>query len=144
MKVLDLHCDNDHVFEGWFASMEDYQGQAQRGVLQCPICGSSQVQKALSAPHVKAKSNRSAGSKEADASDAGKGRQARWLAHMRQMVREGESVGERFAQEARRIHEGNAPERLIHGKASGQEVVELLQEGIPVLPLPPAITEPLQ
>ena len=97
MKVLDLHCDNGHVFEGWFASMEDYQGQAQRGVLQCPMCGSSQVQKAPSAPHVKAKSNRSAGAKEADASGADEERQARWLAHMRQMVREGENVGERFA-----------------------------------------------
>ncbi|PAT38316.1 DUF1178 family protein [Vandammella animalimorsus] len=168
MKVFDLRCAHGHVFEGWFASSEDYQSQCQRGLLQCPVCGSAQVDKLLSAPHLKAKSNRqpsaepqrlpaggdqapsqvqargapSAGAQQAMAEQ--RRRQAQWLSQARALLKNAENVGERFTAEARRIHEGQAPERPIHGQASVQQMLQLLDEGIPVLPLPEGADEPLQ
>lgn len=153
MKVLDLRCDAGHVFEGWFGSEEDFQSQRSRGLLQCPMCNSCAVEKALSAPRLKAKSNRRPDGDAVPVASAaaapGEAQilaqlHARWLAHARAVLREGENVGRAFADEARRIHSGEAPERLIHGQASVQEVVELLREGVPVLPLPEAASEPLQ
>ncbi|MDO4723549.1 MAG: DUF1178 family protein [Comamonadaceae bacterium] len=167
MKVFDLRCAHGHVFEGWFASNEDYQSQCQRGLLQCPVCGSAQIDKLLSAPHLKAKSNRqSSGAQQqlpagaeqaasqAEVHTPGLGaqqimaeqrkRQAQWLSQARAMLKNAENVGERFAAEARRIHDGQAPERPIHGQASLGQMLELLDEGIPVLPLPEGADEPLQ
>ncbi|RRD68083.1 DUF1178 family protein [Comamonadaceae bacterium OH2310_COT-174] len=168
MKVFDLRCAHGHVFEGWFASAEDYQSQCQRGLLQCPVCGSAQIDKLLSAPHLKAKSNRqpSAAAQQLPPAGADKApsqaemhtpgpgaqqamaeqrrRQAQWLSQARALLKNAENVGERFTAEARRIHEGQAPERPIHGQASVQQMLELLDEGIPVLPLPEGADEPLQ
>lgn len=161
MKVFDLRCAHGHLFEGWFASHEDYQGQLDRGLLECPLCGNAQIEKALSAPHLKSKSNRRDAAQPGQKPQAQEGadahphghalqaqepreKQARWLAQVRELLKQGEDVGERFAQEVRRIHEGEADERPIHGQASAQEIVELLEDGIPVLPLPDVVSKPLQ
>lgn len=144
MKVFDLHCDSGHLFEGWFASHEDYQTQRERGFLQCPVCGSTHIERAPSAPYVKSKSNRAADRQREVSHQTQAEDQARWLKQAREMLKQAEDVGQRFAQEARRIHEGQAPERPIHGQANVHEVVELLEEGVPVLPLPAALSEPLQ
>lgn len=165
MKVLDLFCAHDHTFEGWFASEDDFQSQLARGLVQCPLCGTSEIRKGLSAPRlnlgaqapvspVAAKSSadgaRSApvtanGSPQSSPStsvsntptDAVDPRlQAAWLQWARQVVAQTEDVGSRFAQEARRIHYGETEERPIRGQATARETAELLEEGVAVMPLP--------
>lgn len=143
MKVLDLACENGHVFEGWFACEDDYAAQQASGLLQCPVCESTAVHKQLSAPRLNL-----AGSREAEpiASGLSDDQQARLLRAMRELVQSTEDVGERFVQEARRIHQGESSQRAIRGRASMAEAAELLEEGIGVLPLPnlPVLKETLQ
>lgn len=142
MKVLDLQCPASHVFEGWFASEEDFQGQLQRGLVECPVCGDKHISKKLSAPRL----NLGAGEPEAPAAAkppaAGApaltpaALQAAYMKAVRHVLAHTEDVGERFAQEARKMHYGEAQERGIRGQASAQETMELLEEGIEILPLP--------
>jgi hypothetical protein len=155
MKVLDLKCAHQHVFEGWFASEDDFQSQLGRGLVCCPICGDASIEKQLSAPRL----NLGAPSPTAQAGpglasvpqgmDAAMGApqlQALWLKAMREVVARTEDVGEQFAEVARQIHHGQAPERGIRGRTSAQEAAALLDEGIAVMPLmlPDALKEPLQ
>ncbi|MBP7412754.1 MULTISPECIES: DUF1178 family protein [Simplicispira] len=157
MKVLDLCCQNDHTFEGWFGSEADFQDQHQRGLLQCPLCGDSQVRKVLSAPRIQ-RSARTVSAQEPvlpaastplPASAAGgadhsvASLQAAWLEVARKIVAQTEDVGAHFADEARRMHHGEVPERAIRGQASREETVQLLDEGIAVLPLPGIATKTL-
>lgn len=163
MKVLDLQCRQGHVFEGWFGSEDDFQGQKQRGLVQCPLCGDDHVEKRLSAPRlnlgarppaaadatVPAHPTSAQGAQGATSSDAAMlppALQAAWLALARKVVANTEDVGERFAQEARRMHHGEVEERAIRGQATPDEAVQLLEEGIAVmsLPLPVAAKETLQ
>lgn len=156
MKVLDLRCQHDHAFEGWFASEQDYLDQRQRGQLQCPVCGASDVRKMLSAPRINLGARVDDGASQPPAlpsaitgadpvaeSPHAAQMQAAWLHAARTMVAQAEDVGRQFADEARRIHRGEAPERTIKGKASAADAVQLLEEGIAVLPLPAAATETL-
>ena len=151
MKVLDLHCRSEHVFEGWFASEEDFQSQLGKGLVQCPLCGDDQIQKRLSAPRLNLRASASASVPAPTAesspmpqlpSDASQA--AAWLQRMRQAVAQSEDVGERFTEEARKMHWGEADQRPIRGQANLDQTLQLLEEGIPVLPLPPALKEPLQ
>ena len=137
MKVLNLQCSHGHGFEGWFASEDDFQGQLARGLVECPLCGEQTVQKMPSAPRL----NLSGASEPAQpkrdvvaAPDATM--QAAWLKMVRHVMANTEDVGERFAEEARRIHYGETEERAIRGQASREETEALLEEGIGVLPLP--------
>jgi hypothetical protein len=130
MKVLDLHCAQGHAFEGWFAGEDDFQSQLQRGLLQCPMCGSAEVRKALSAPRL------NLGATEAPSSPSPQEVQAAWLRMARKILAETEDVGTRFAAEARRMHYGEVKERAIRGQSSPRETLQLLEEGIAVLPLP--------
>jgi hypothetical protein len=162
MKVFDLRCARGHGFEGWFGSERDYQDQNVRGLVACPLCGIAQVDKMPSAPRlnlgaVAPQPGPSApgkpGAAAPQAPEAGRplatgrrtGPQAGvlWQA-MREAVRSAEDVGTRFAEEARRIHEGDAPERGIRGQASVKDTRALLDDGILVLPVPPALKETLQ
>ena len=149
MKVLNLRCSRDHRFEGWFASEDDYASQTERGLLQCPICGDGAIARLPSAPRLNVgRSSRPepevahpvAAAPSEDSS------QGRWLHLMRRLVANTDDVGERFAEEARRIHYGEADERAIRGRATAQEAVELRDEGIEVmaLPLPALLKEQLQ
>ena len=134
MKVLDLQCSHGHVFEGWFASHDDYESQRERGLLTCPVCEDAQVNKMLSAPRLNL------------AQTPPQQMQAAMLKMVRHVMANTEDVGNRFAEEARKIHHGEAEERSIRGQASREETEALLDEGIDILPLPvPAgLKEPLQ
>jgi hypothetical protein len=144
MKVLDLRCGSDHRFEGWFASDDDFQAQEERGLVACPICADSRVSRLPSAPRLNVSNLREPAA--APAPDAQLVRQSHWMRAVRQLLESTEDVGERFPEEARRIHYGDAPERGIRGRASRAETDALREEGIEVmpLPLPPALKGPLQ
>lgn len=151
MKVLDLACAHGHVFEGWFASEDDYLAQRERGLLECPICGVKDVEKRLTAPRLNlGKGQPPAGPDAAQTTPPSQGpleaMQAAFLQALQHMVARTEDVGERFADEARRIHHGEAPTRGIRGRASVQEAAELVEEGIDIVPLPdlPLLKKTLQ
>ncbi|KRD48479.1 hypothetical protein ASE52_14130 [Acidovorax sp. Root275] len=161
MKVLDLQCQLGHVFEGWFASEDDFQSQKQRGLVQCPLCADDHIEKRLSAPRLnlgaRAPSSASVEPGPSASSDGGTLQvgtspalspvlQAAWLELARKIVANTEDVGAHFAQEARRMHHGEVQERAIRGQATPGEAMELLEEGIAVmpLPLPAAAKETLQ
>jgi hypothetical protein len=145
MKVLNLQCTHRHSFEGWFASEDDFQDQLGRGLVECPLCGDTGIVKMLSAPRLNLGAAREEPKQEVMAApDATL--QAAWMKMVRHVMASTEDVGERFAEEARRIHYGEAQERGIRGQASAQETEALMEEGIGVLPLPipKALKEPLQ
>ena len=132
-----------------FGSADSYEAQQSRGLLSCPVCESTHISKKLSAPrinvgHLKdADANRAAVSPSPSASAVAAPAaaqmtqlQAEVLKHIRQIVRSTENVGARFAEEARRIHDGEATERAIRGTATPQEREELAEEGIAVMPIP--------
>ena len=151
MKVFNLQCSALHRFEGWFASEEDYAGQVERGLLECPLCADKTVQKLPSAPRINLGASEAPAAPVADqqslvAGDAAQKLQAAWLQMARQIVSQTEDVGPRFAEEARKIHYGETEERGIRGQASREETEALLEEGIAVmpLPLPEGLKGPLQ
>ena len=130
-----LTCDHDHAFEGWFASSGDYDDQQQRGLVECPVCASKGVRKQIMAPAVAG----TKAQKSAPAVDP-KMREMMMTAmgEVRRQVEENfDYVGDRFAKEARDIHEGKSEERGIYGEASAKEVKALVEDGVPVAPLPP-------
>lgn len=130
-----LTCDREHEFEGWFAASADFDDQRARGLLDCPLCGSKAVRKAIMAPAVRG-TKRTAPSDDVTAK-----RQAMMMEAMGQVRRHVEEnfddVGDAFAREARAIHEGKAEERGIYGQATPKEVRDLVADGVPVAPLPP-------
>jgi len=147
LKVFDLQCENGHVFEGWFASHDDYDSQQARGLVTCPACGAARVDKRLSAPRLNVGHYADADKAAAAPAGGSAGGQAgtpQQVAHMqaavmkqlREMLRKAENVGPRFAAEARRIHEGEADERPIRGTATPDERAELAADGIAVMALP--------
>lgn len=149
MKVLDLQCRHQHVFEGWFASEEDFVSQLERGLIECPVCGDSMVCKMLSAPRLNLGTARGevASQPEVSASpDVAPSFQDAWMEVARRIVAHTDDVGDRFAEEARKIHYGEVKERGIRGQASRAETQALVEEGIAVmsLPLPEALKGPLQ
>lgn len=144
MIIFDLKCGSNHVFEGWFGSSGDYDEQKERGLVQCPICGSAEVGKAVMAPAVGRKSNAVAPAAPPglDPSQAEHAKQmlAGLAAEQKKLLQGSDFVGERFADEARAIHLGDAAARSIHGRATREQTLGLLDDGIPVAPLPfPAV-----
>jgi hypothetical protein len=139
MKVFDLQCDQGHLFEGWFASHDDYDSQHARGLVSCPVCGSASVSKRLSAPHLNV-ANLHQPAPAAPTADSDAARMARLQAEVfkqvRDMVRKADNVGPRFAEEARRIHEGDAEERAIRGTSTPEERRALADDGIDFMALP--------
>lgn len=150
MLVVDLHCDQGHAFEGWFASGDELLRQQQAGLLGCPVCGSHAVQRRPSATRLNVSGAKGAGESvmEPPTQQAVEGQalQAAYLQVVRQVLSQTENVGERFADEARRIHHGDAPERAIRGQATAEERAELREEGIDTLalPVPKGLDGPLQ
>jgi hypothetical protein len=170
VKVLDLQCGNQHVFEGWFGSEDDYASQQARGLISCPLCADTSIFKRLSAPRLNLGHAPAPREKPDDpANDQTKDRQsdrqtdrpndrsdakpaparqdlvagsasnpelsAAWLALAKRIVANTEDVGDKFAEEARKIHYGETAERGIRGRASMDETRDLLEEGIAVSPL---------
>jgi len=161
MKVLDLQCAQGHGFEGWFGSEEDYQSQQARALVQCPLCGDARISKKLSAPRLNlsrtstpessGRAEQSEGADQGDKALAVAGPQDAnmaklWMEIGRHLMANTTDVGPRFAEEARKIHYGEAPERGIRGQTSAREARELMEEGIGVLPfaVPEALKGPLQ
>ena len=131
MIVLDLVCDRQHRFEGWFANADAFADQLARGLVECPHCGSTQIERRPSAPYVNTATTRGEAMPPAQQIDP-----AQIAAALRLAAHSAEDVGEQFPAEARRIHYGEAEARSIRGRASGDDLGELLEEGILVLPVP--------
>lgn len=145
MKVLNLRCGHEHGFEGWFGSEAEFQDQLTRGLVSCPLCGDARIEKMPTAPRLNlgAEPATPAVSEPAPAGMPS-GERARVWAALREAVARAEDVGERFVDEARRMHQGEIGQRQIRGRASMADALELLEEGVPVLPLPDALKETLQ
>lgn len=143
MKVLNLSCDAGHVFEGWFASESDFQNQVASQMVQCPVCSCAQVHKMPSAPRLNLGVSRGDETSPAPTAESPsqsempelQQMQAQMMRAMREIVSKTEDVGERFAQEARKIHHGESDPRNIRGQATPEQTHELLEEGIAVMPL---------
>ena len=168
MKVLNLRCANGHGFEGWFGSEEDFLDQNGRALIECPLCADRVVSRLPSAPRLNLSGARepmplpapqpevatpapapAPATLEVTASVNGMAPPnlpAAWLAGVRQRLARTADVGTRFAEEARRIHYGEAPNRGIRGHASPQEREALLDEGIETvaIPVPRALDGPVQ
>ncbi|TDM06646.1 MAG: DUF1178 domain-containing protein [Ideonella sp. MAG2] len=145
MKVFNLCCAQGHSFEGWFASEDDYQSQTERGLLTCPLCEDKQVRRLPSAPRLNLGATEAPAVPAAHSADsAPTPEQAKALAALqggliqavREVIAQTEDVGQRFPEEARRIHYGEAEVRSIRGQASPEERAELADEGIEVFTLP--------
>jgi hypothetical protein len=132
--VFELICADRHRFEGWFASAEDFEAQKARGLLSCPTCGGSGIQKLLTAKIGRAEAQASPETKQAPVEAAERQRVVQELIDA--ILLNTENVGSDFPAEARRIHRKEARERGIRGIASGEETRDLLEEGIAVMPLP--------
>ena len=192
MKVLDLQCSQQHSFEGWFGSEDDFQSQLTRGLVQCPLCGNAEITKKLSAPRfnlgravapitahelvtasstnakdsnniavattaggVVGKPNSTSSStalaaKSPDkvpnlSAEAAAALQSAWLEVAKHVMANTEDVGSSFASEARKIHYGEADERAIRGQATPGQTMELIEEGIDIMPLliPESLKRPL-
>ena len=130
-----LKCENTHEFEGWFSSSADFDSQLERGFLTCPSCNSAKIEKSLMAPSL-ATARRKEASRDVLMDEAQKAAMAQVKAAVESIKANSEDVGERFPEEARKIHYGESEERGIIGQASLKETKELLDEGISVLPLP--------
>lgn len=130
-----LACEAGHAFESWFGSSADFDTQSKRGLVNCPHCGSARVEKQIMAPAVKHAGQEAAHPVAlADPRDA---EMRQFMRAYRQFVEtNAEHVGDKFAEEARKIHYGESDERAIYGAATPSEVRELRDEGVEVAPLP--------
>ena len=159
MKVLDLQCPLGHRFEGWFASADDFESQLSRKLIECPICSATEVSRMPSAPRLNLSgatrtrqgeaqpddvqraqadegSGKSGGVGGAPAGQHAREFEAMALRMLREVVGKAENVGDRFAEEARRIHYNEAPARSIRGVTTPEDARALVDEGIEVMALP--------
>ena len=133
-----LSCEHDHPFEAWFGSSSDYDDPAARGLVECPFCASKLVRKQIMAPAVAGTKAQTQG---VDASPQMRAMMMEAMSKVRRHVEENfDYVGDRFAREARDIHEGDSEARPIYGEATPKEVRALVEDGVPVAPLPAAAT----
>jgi hypothetical protein len=144
MKVLNLGCPLNHRFEGWFASDADFQSQHERGLVECPICGDKAITRLPTAPRLNVSKAREPAPASAEAggdAPVEMTMQAAWLRAVQHVMSNTDDVGERFAEEARRIHYGEVDTRAIRGRATRDEAQALQEEGIEVMsfPLPAAL-----
>lgn len=134
MIRFSLVCDNKHDFDGWFRSNEDFDQQNKRGFVTCPLCNSAKVAKGLMAPAV------STGRQQEKVALAMGEEQRQALAKLKEFAQKAREnadyVGERFAEEARKIHFGEAEARGIYGEATPEEARDLIEEGVEFMPLP--------
>ena len=134
MIRFSLGCDHDHEFEGWFRNNDDFETQKKRGFVECPACGSHKVEKALMAPAV------STGRKKEKIALAMNAQQQAAMAQLKalseKMRENADYVGDKFAEEARKIHFGEADARGIYGEATPDEARGLAEDGVEFLPIP--------
>ncbi|OXE34945.1 MAG: hypothetical protein CGW95_16885 [Phenylobacterium zucineum] len=133
-----LACEAGHEFEGWFGTSADYDDQQAKGLLECPVCASRSVRKQIMAPAVAGTKNRGV-----ESSPETRALLAQAMTQVRKHVEDNfDYVGDAFAKEARAIHEGKSEERGIYGEATPQEVKKLVDDGVPVAPLPGEAVKP--
>ena len=151
-----LLCESGHAFDSWFSDSESFDTQAKRGFVECPVCQSKQVTKALMSPAVSTSRRREAIRESADTTPAAvpapnaapppapvallDERQQQMRAMIRELhqklTENSVDVGDKFPEEARRMHDGETPQRSIRGQATLEEAKALVEDGIPVLPIP--------
>ncbi|MBK5926242.1 DUF1178 family protein [Rhodobaculum claviforme] len=131
-----LRCAGGHEFESWFRSARDYDTLHAAGHVRCPDCGAADVDKALMAPRVATRPSAAPAPAPAPVPTASPDRAAAIAELRRKVEAESDYVGLRFATEARRMHAGETPERAIYGEARVDEARALIDDGVPVLPLP--------
>ena len=137
-----LQCPEGHRFDSWFRDAAAFDALARGGEVRCPHCGSSEIEKSLMTPQLRpARKANAAASESASANDApeptAEAERERALAEMRRKVEaEADYVGLSFAREARAMHAGDTPERPIYGEAKPADAIGLIEDGIPVAPLP--------
>ncbi len=150
MIKYSLICNKEHAFEGWFSTSEDFDAQKKRNLVNCPICNSSDIAKTLMAPsistrNVKTPDPGSQGNKAAKetvltANSEIPANFNELVSQMRDLrthiQKNSDNVGNKFPDEARKIHYGEVEKRSIYGQASAEDVKELVEEGVEVLPLP--------
>lgn len=134
MIKFSLSCERDHDFDGWFRSNEDFDKQKKRGFVECPVCGSPKVEKALMAPAV------STGRRKDRIALAMGEQQKQAMAQLKalseKMRENADYVGDKFAEEARKIHFGETEARGIYGEASPDEARGLIEDGVDFMPIP--------
>ncbi|ONF97639.1 DUF1178 family protein [Sphingomonas jeddahensis] len=138
MIVFDLRCGEGHVFESWFASSAAYAEQRDRGLVGCPMCGATTVEKAVMAPNVAAKGN----SRPALGPETVKAALQALAAAQSRALKGSRWVGRGFAAEARSMHLGEQAQEVIHGQATAAEAKALAEEGVPITPLPLPVVPP--
>lgn len=143
MIVFDLHCQDGHRFEGWFGSAREFAGQKKRGLLSCPTCGSTGIEKGLSAPRLnmgaaepKAQPGVPSRTPDMEGKDPFAIAQMLYSRMLDDVLTKSEDVGSKFPEEARKIYYQEAPGRSIRGQASPEEHDALVEEGIPVMRFP--------
>lgn len=143
MIVFELQCSEQHQFEGWFASPEAFERQLVAGEITCPVCADPDVRKVPSARIRRPKASSSerapvasSAASGTSANASGRKHQMTLAAFIDHVLVNSEDVGTRFADEARKIHQGDAPRRSIRGQSTAAETEALLEEGVPVIPLP--------
>jgi len=144
MKVLNLRCAHAHQFEGWFASEDDFQSQFERGLVECPLCADKTISKLPTAPRLNVSGAREPSTEIVAVSPQptpalspeAMTMQSMWLRAVQHVMANTDDVGERFAEEARRIHYGEVEERAIRGQATHEDAIALQEEGIDVMSLP--------
>ena len=133
-----LVCDREHEFEGWFGVSADFDDQQARGLIECPVCASKAVRKAIMAPAVAGTKRRAQDPSPAQTQAQTQSMMMEAMGRIRRHVEENfDDVGDAFATEARAIHEGRSEDRGIYGQATAGEVRELIDDGVPVAPMPP-------
>jgi len=131
-----LLCEHEHEFEGWFSASTDFDDQQSRGLLDCPVCASKAVRKAIMAPAVRG--TKAQAQPQPEPTPEMRQMMMQAMGEMRQHVEDNfDYVGDAFADEARAIHEGRSEDRGIYGEASAKEVRDLMQDGVRVAALPP-------
>jgi hypothetical protein len=149
--VFDLKCATGHVFEAWFANSTAYENQKAEGLLACPLCGTSAVDKAIMAPNVAPKGNQRAESPAAPVASVGTpdpsaGEVKAFLETLAKaqasLLEKSQWVGRDFASKARAMEAGEAEAKLIHGQTTPEEAKSLIEEGIGVVPLPFPVIPP--
>jgi hypothetical protein len=142
MKVLNLRCTHDHRFEGWFSSDDDFVAQGERGLVACPICDDKTIGRLPSAPRLNVSTQRGEPERPSSGDVIEVDVQRRWLKAVREMMDKTEDVGDRFPEEARRIHYGEAQDRGIRGRATSEDAEALREEGIEIVTV--SLPEPLK
>ncbi len=147
MIVFNLSCSQEHKFDGWFRAAEEFERQNESGLVECPVCGDKHITRQLSAPRINtgaaeivARPEAASGPQEVLAASMLPGLQEHMMKQFKDFIRANtENVGGAFAETARRMHYGEEKHRNIRGRVSAEEAVELREEGIETVSLPPGV-----